>query len=609
MLPHCDGNRAILARFQEEGLDVVEFYDSDVSDGELDDAIGDLQAVNELASRPHQERARRSLPFHVIFVVDASSSMATKDVDGKARLAAVFDACRSFMMQQQAEDSAEEGDCYSMVSFDTSAQIWFKRQPAEGAKANIQDVEDCLLPVVHSTRFQAAFKKVAELLGTGKKVAEDVRVVFLSDGAPHEGAQLGSVGRDGSSADASADGLVTSLEEVLLGGEEVCGIKQLVIYTVAFGQDAASFEKFLKPLSSRTGGEHYISSLSNLDLQRAFGTIASSITTTRTSVTSAAPPVHRCPFQQVFDSSVQGTCERTCTIQKVQTRGKSKNAPMGADLVSKCPFAGVFVHRLPFAWGGMRLVYNMEDTYNVDKRKQPIKMVAKRLIRKEHATLKEMLPFCYSTEKAIMFRASFLKALRKVGLDALIFFVPCYLYSYGQSEKSYFVAEQLLEGRFEKFNSNNGYVNGDHEASEVLQAFSHYTFVESRGKLLVVDLQGAVDNGWLMLTDPQVLSRAKSKDRIFGPGDLGFEGMKAFFETHECGETCHALNLLERQRKFQRDMELKRAQCVICLSASRNTCFQPCGHSLACQDCALQMLERSWGKKLEGVLISRVDSC
>ena len=118
---------------------------------------------------------------------------------------------------------------------------------------------------------------------------------------------------------------------------------------------------------------------------------------------------------------------------------------MGADLVSKCPFAGVFVDRLPFAWGGMRLVYNMEDTYNVDKRKQPIKMVAKRLIRKEHATLKEMLPFCYSTEKAIMFRASFLKALRKVGLDALIFFVPCYLYSYGQSEKSYFVAEQLLE--------------------------------------------------------------------------------------------------------------------------------------------------------------------
>lgn len=43
MLPHCDGNRAILARFQEEGLDVVEFYDSDVSDGELDDAIGDLR--------------------------------------------------------------------------------------------------------------------------------------------------------------------------------------------------------------------------------------------------------------------------------------------------------------------------------------------------------------------------------------------------------------------------------------------------------------------------------------------------------------------------------------------------------------------------------------
>eukprot|EP00971_Amphidinium_carterae_P204628 4060874-Amphidinium_carterae.1 len=243
----------------------------------------------------------------------------------------------------------------------------------------------------------------------------------------------------------------------------------------------------------------------------------------------------------------------------------------------------------------------MEDSFNVDKAtRTPMKMVAKRLLRKEHATLNEMLPFCRSTEHAIKFRQPFLKELRKKQLQQLeFFFVPCYLYGYGTSayvhseKRSYFVAEQYLQGQFTKFNSNNGYFNKEHPASELLQAFSHYTFVKSGGKQLVVDLQGAVDNGWVLLTDPQVLSRAaKSKDRCFGPGDLGFEGMEHFFSTHECGSVCQALNLYNRQKKFQEDMELKHKQCIICLDARRGAKFMPCGHSVACAECALELFKR-----------------
>ncbi|CAE7626585.1 ak1 [Symbiodinium sp. KB8] len=600
-LPVSDGNRAIFARFQEEGLEEGEFYDSDVSEGELDDAIGELQAVNELASRPHEDRPRSSLPFHVIFVVDSSSSMATPDVNGQDRLSAVFDACSALVCQQQREETAQAGDCYTLISFDTSAQVWFKRQTAQEAKQSIQDVRHGLLPVVHATHFHAAFKKLAEVLGSGKKPAEDVRVIFLSDGAPHEGVRLGASGHDRNEAgDLTAGMLVESLETELLGSPSVCGIKQLLMYTVAFGSDVADFEEFLKPLSKRTGGEHYVSSLSNFDLCRAFGTIASSITTTRTSVSAA--PVGGSPCQQRFDSTATGkSCERTCTITRLaQLRSQDKKAGISDyKQIPKCPYADVVVESMPFAWGGMRLVYNLQDTWNREKSsKKPLQMVAKRLIRKEHATFKDMLPFCLSTETAIMFRSNFLRELKRLDTDAQIFFVPCYLYSYnrpgaGASEKSYFVAEQYLEGDFVKFNSNNGYVNETHPSSELMQAFSHYTFVKSRGKLLVVDLQGAVDNNCLMLTDPQVLSRAKSKDRVFGAGDLGFDGMKAFFETHECGETCVAMKLLEKQKKFQQDMEFKRRQCVICLSSARSTCFRPCGHSLACEDCAVQMIARA----------------
>ena len=54
------------------------------------------QAVNELASRPHQERARRSLPFHVIFVVDASSSIrAVRSLISEGMPMVFARACRS----------------------------------------------------------------------------------------------------------------------------------------------------------------------------------------------------------------------------------------------------------------------------------------------------------------------------------------------------------------------------------------------------------------------------------------------------------------------------------------------------------------------------------
>ena len=402
--------------------------------------------------------------------------MAAPDVSGQTRLAAVFDACAGLVCQQQREDSAQAGDCYTLISFDTSAQVWFKRQAAQEAQQSIQDVRHGLLPVVHATRFHAAFKKLAEVLGSGKKPAEDVRVIFLSDGAPHQGKGLGARGHDRTEAgDSSAAMLVESLETELLGSPAVCGIKQLLMYTVAFGSDVAEFERFLKPLSERTGGEHYVSSLSNFDLRRAFGTIGSSITTTRTSVSAA--PIVGSPCQQRFDSSSTGkTCERTCTITRLaQLRSQDKRAGFSDyRQIPKCPYADVVVDSMPFAWGGMRLVYGLQDAWNRDKSsKKPIQMVAKRLIRKEHATFKDMLPFCLSTETAIMFRTNFHRELKKLGAEAQIFFVPCYLYSYsrnGTSDKNYFVAEQYLEGEFVKFNSNNGYVNETHPSSELMQA-------------------------------------------------------------------------------------------------------------------------------------------
>ena len=54
---------------------------------------------------------------------------------------------------------------------------------------------------------------------------------------------------------------------------------------------------------------------------------------------------------------------------------------------------------------------------------------------------------------------------------------------------------------------------------------------------MIVDLQG-VGN---VLTDPQIHCLDKGR---FGKGNLGYQGMLMFFNTHQCNEHCRALGLL-----------------------------------------------------------------
>lgn len=97
--------------------------------------------------------------------------------------------------------------------------------------------------------------------------------------------------------------------------------------------------------------------------------------------------------------------------------------------------------------------------------------------------------------------------------------------------------------------------------TDYLQAFSHFSYEESVGKVMVVDLQGALQPGnsqkglhkTFILTDPAIHqrngshSRNKTK-RKFGRTDLGVRGMKAFFNSHVCNDVCRLLQLRDHQR-------------------------------------------------------------
>eukprot|EP01012_Entosiphon_sulcatum_P040308 TRINITY_DN53960_c0_g1_i1.p1 TRINITY_DN53960_c0_g1~~TRINITY_DN53960_c0_g1_i1.p1 ORF type:complete len:551 (-),score=115.80 TRINITY_DN53960_c0_g1_i1:201-1763(-) len=98
--------------------------------------------------------------------------------------------------------------------------------------------------------------------------------------------------------------------------------------------------------------------------------------------------------------------------------------------------------------------------------------------------------------------------------------------------------EQFLDGRFEKYNDNDGWY-GDRRTP---QAFTHFTYQATGGRLMVVDMQG-VGN---VYTDPQI----HSVDRVgFGAGNCGLVGMRKFFDSHRCNDVCRFLLLPHHEGK------------------------------------------------------------
>jgi len=94
-----------------------------------------------------------------------------------------------------------------------------------------------------------------------------------------------------------------------------------------------------------------------------------------------------------------------------------------------------------------------------------------------------------------------------------------------------------------------------HEASRIIdddvpQTFSHWSYVYTKGELLVCDLQGALGSKEFSLTDPAINSNIKGR---FGKTDMGRKGQARFFKTHKCTSFCRVLKIENRLLKFWRN--------------------------------------------------------
>ena len=108
--------------------------------------------------------------------------------------------------------------------------------------------------------------------------------------------------------------------------------------------------------------------------------------------------------------------------------------------------------------------------------------------------------------------------------------------------------EPFLHGSFLKLTNNLRFVSKaqkDEHGVEVATALSHFTFTETGGTLMMVDLQGWMPKdgkGVVYLTDP-VFHTLNMKE--FSSGDRHQEGMQAFWTNQhpKCNRICQYLGL------------------------------------------------------------------
>uniref|UniRef100_A0A8B9PX21 non-specific serine/threonine protein kinase n=1 Tax=Apteryx owenii TaxID=8824 RepID=A0A8B9PX21_APTOW len=113
---------------------------------------------------------------------------------------------------------------------------------------------------------------------------------------------------------------------------------------------------------------------------------------------------------------------------------------------------------------------------------------------------------------------------------------------YCHSANQWLTIEKYMTGEFRKYNNNNGdEITPSSLLEEVMLAFSHWTYVYTRGELLVLDLQGVGEN----LTDPSVIKPEdkKSGKMVFGPANLGEDAIRNFTAKHRCNSCCRKLKL------------------------------------------------------------------
>mmetsp|Transcript_23405 Transcript_23405/g.53330 ORF Transcript_23405/g.53330 Transcript_23405/m.53330 type:complete len:750 (-) Transcript_23405:282-2531(-) len=256
--------------------------------------------------------------------------------------------------------------------------------------------------------------------------------------------------------------------------------------------------------------------------------------------TGALPTVPRSARQSLDEVEAAWECElweeftANCRVYTLRCLPASDEKP-DAHLYRRQETLNVRLGKEPFDQGAMRVAY---PAYIADRDNQQV--LAKQPLITSAAPGRSCYDILYRDVLSQSIARHFAEKFTKACPEFPVQFLRTELAERLDRPGQWYVIEPFMRGEFQKHTNNASFASKD---SEVAQAFSHFTFHLSGGRMMVTDIQGVHST----MTDPQIHSR----EDCFGLGNRGEDGMTEFFQIHQCSSICHRLKLRPHPAQFQ----------------------------------------------------------
>lgn len=519
---------------------------------------------------------------HLIIVIDQSGSMKQSDVHGfPNRSQAAYGVLALEYISEQLHQRGNDDkilEAVTVLEMQSTSKVLIDREPLDWMLFNkILRRQHQAQPRDHGNYNQS-------LLTSKSLILRDLRdmdpegspiyaIIFLSDGRPSDTNE-----NDKSQRLAILSEMANELKS------------NFELHAIGLGKSSAYFSVLEDMVSCvKTCGckaTFNFSRLSSAQLGVAFSSISTSMTATRTEALSVNIDNSSTLRQKRIVQLRSKSTPQDERIFRIETRNVSRwrydseldNGdddfwPWCGNSFQNKNAIGFEVEMEPFGKGAERLAFMFHEIGPGNKRLGKA-MVAKETISISTEDRKVAFheTFCRVQYKSNILAKDFnalvakTPALRPVDPSMklpIIQFLKCNVYEYTADDgiKCGLLVEDYMQGKFVKYNSNNGYVRnpkgsiniqlncGQVFMMDFLQAFSHWVYFSTNQKILICDLQGELNMEGVRpkftLTDPCICSKRKRGERKYGRSDVGSKGFRVFRKHHVCNGVCKGLGLPE----------------------------------------------------------------
>ncbi|KAL7535660.1 hypothetical protein ACHAWF_005226 [Thalassiosira exigua] len=514
---------------------------------------------------------------HAVAVVDQSGSMRNADTEKGVSRSDLVWICLAidYVGKRLRMGDATSRDYFTLVLLGPTGTCLIKEHPFNWILYNkIIDLLRTCRPLGHGN-YLPALDCAKKMLLSNNKGSCLLQLIFLTDGAPSDQ----SPRKCGLPLISYQDNAVSN---------HIASIARKFGSRLTFGAIAVGNARY-SALEAMIGAAQdynctaflYRSSLNADDMSSAFRSMSTLMSSTKLTVTDRDTNRQR-TFRDLLrepKSSVDTYLvdeKEWIHFVNIQTNGNKRSVKKTFfnrrtrtwdypnDIFHDSRAVGVTVRECIFGEGrerAVRRVREVDDNGN---------FVGPRLVGKESLFVEDTRDsvsfhktFCLGQQLAQRMAHRFNRKLMSLpGVDntmtPTINFLDCHVLIL-EGHGGVLVERMLDHTKYKKWNNNCGFVAKAHEQDQKLstsqdctfavedipQAYSHFTYLASKRKFLVCDLQGVLNTESkppvFDLTDPAIHYSKMTKRKDFGRTDRGEHGIEDFLETHTCSKLCSML--------------------------------------------------------------------